>query len=48
MLLFAVVVAIVFAVIGREHHTSQLRYGIKILSEFLVIGLGLAWLLYFI
>jgi hypothetical protein len=48
MLLFAAVASIVFAVVGRENSAPQLKYGFKIFLEFVVIGLGLSWLIYFI
>lgn len=48
MLLFAAVASIVFAVVGRDSSSPQLKYGLKIFLEFVVIGLGLSWLIYFI
>jgi hypothetical protein len=48
MALFAAVVAIPFGVVGREGAQNKLRYGLKVFAEFLGVGLGLAWLLYWI
>jgi hypothetical protein len=46
MLLFAAVASIVFAVVGRENSSSQWSHGVKIFLEFVLIGLGLSWLIY--
>ena len=48
MVLFAALVSVVFGVIGREGARGRLLYGLKIFVEFVGVGLGLAWLLYFI
>ena len=48
MVLFALLVAFVFGVVGREGEGSRLRYGLKIFLEFVCVGFTLAWLLYFV
>jgi hypothetical protein len=48
MLLFAAVASIVFAVVGRDNTSPQVRYGVKVFLEFVIIGLGLSWIIYFI
>ena len=48
MILFALLVASVFALVGREGESRRLRYGLKIFAEFVCVGFALAWLLYWI
>lgn len=48
MLSFALAVSVVFGVTGREGTRAQFGYGIKILCEFIGIGLALGWLLYWL
>lgn len=48
MVLFALMVAIPFGVVGREGARKRFRYGLKVFGEFLGVGLALAWLLYWI
>ncbi len=48
MMLFALLVAIVFGVCGRETPRARLFYGLKVFGQFVGIGFGLAWLLYFL
>lgn len=48
MLAFAGFVAAAFGVIGRQTAREGLLYGLKIFFEFVVIGLVLAWLLYWL
>jgi hypothetical protein len=48
MVTFAAFVAIAFGVIGREGKRESLLYGLKIFGEFVLIGLLLAWLLYWL
>jgi len=48
MILFAVLVAIVFGIVGRDTQRERGFYGLKIFAEFVGIGLALAWLLYFL
>jgi hypothetical protein len=48
MIAFAAFVATAFGVIGREGRRESLLYGLKIFGEFVLIGLLLAWLLYWL
>lgn len=48
MVLFAVFVAIIFGVVGREKPLERFTYGAKIFAEFVGIGLVLAWVLYWL
>jgi hypothetical protein len=48
MILFALLVAVVFGVVGREGEHGRVRYGVKIFLEFLGVGFALAWLLYWV
>jgi undecaprenyl pyrophosphate phosphatase UppP len=48
MILFAALVAVVFGVVARDTVRERIRYGLKVFAEFVLIGLALAWLLYFL
>ena len=48
MILFALLVASVFAIVGREGEGRRLLYGLKVFVEFSAVGFILAWLLYWI
>jgi hypothetical protein len=48
MISFALFVALVFAVVGREGEGGRVLYGLKIFAEFVGVGFALAWLLYWI
>lgn len=48
MMLFAALVGTVMGLISRETRAEQLRYGFKVFGEFVMIGLALAWALYFL
>jgi hypothetical protein len=48
MLLFSALVAIVFGTVGKGSLRDRAVYGAKVFAEFVVIGLALAWLLYFL
>jgi hypothetical protein len=48
MILFALLVSVVFAVVGREGDDRRVLYGLKIFAEFVAVGFILAWLLYWI
>lgn len=48
MMLFAALVAVVMGVCSRETAREQLLYGLKVLGEFVIIGLLLSWVLYFL
>jgi hypothetical protein len=48
MTLFAAVAAVVFGAMAKDTTQERWIYGLKIFAEFIVIGLALAWVLYFI
>ena len=48
MMLFGVLAAVVFGAMSRDTPRERVLYGIKVFGEFIVIGLVLGWLLYFI
>jgi hypothetical protein len=48
MTAFAALAAVVFGTVAKETSSERLRYGVKVFLEFMVIGLALAWVLYFL
>jgi undecaprenyl pyrophosphate phosphatase UppP len=48
MTLFAFLAAVVFGTVAKDHDKDRLIYGVKVFAEFMIIGLALAWVLYFI
>ncbi len=46
MILFALLVSVVFGVLGRDTSRDRVLYGIKIFLAFLGIAVGLGWLMY--
>ncbi len=48
MTLFAVLAAIVFGAMAKDTPRERMLYGLKVFGEFMVIGLVLGWVLYFI
>jgi len=48
MTLFAVLASIVFGGVAKDTTRERWLYGLKVFSEFMVIGLILSWILYFI
>lgn len=50
MTIFSGLVGIVFAAISSEHHDtpSRVKYGLKVFGSFVLIGFGIAWVLYFL
>ncbi|HUE81744.1 MAG TPA: hypothetical protein VMM84_06465 [Pyrinomonadaceae bacterium] len=48
MVVFALLVAVVFGTVARDMTPDRVKYGAKVFAEFMVIGLALAWVLYFI
>jgi hypothetical protein len=48
MTAFAALAAVVFGTVAKDTKQERLSYGLKVFLEFLIIGLALAWLLYFI
>ena len=45
---FAALAAVVFGTVAKDSKSERLSYGLKVFLEFLIIGLALAWVLYFI
>ena len=48
MTAFAGLAAIVFGIVAKESKQERIVYGLKVFAEFLIIGLVLGWILYFI
>jgi hypothetical protein len=48
MCLFAAITSVVFGAMAKEDNRERWLYGLKVFAEFIVIGLALGWLLYFI
>ena len=48
MIAFATLAAVVFGAVAKDSNHERLMYGVKVFAEFMVIGLVLAWVLYFI
>lgn len=48
MILFAALVSLVFGVVARDSGRERALYGLKVFAEFVLIGLALAWILYFL
>jgi hypothetical protein len=45
---FAALAAVVFGTVAKDTKSERISYGLKVFLEFLIIGLALAWVLYFI
>ncbi len=48
MTLFAVLAAVVFGTVAKNSPGDRFVYGLKVFAEFMVIGLVLGWILYFL
>lgn len=48
MTLFAALASIVFGAMAKDTAYERMIYGVKVFAEFMVIGLALGWILYFI
>ena len=48
MTLFAALASVVFGAMAKDTNHERLLYGLKVFGEFMVIGLVLGWILYFI
>lgn len=48
MTLFAALASIIFGAMTKDTPHERLTYGAKVFAEFMVIGLALGWVLYFI
>jgi len=48
MTAFAVAAAVVFGSVAKDTGRERFLYGLKVFAEFMVIGLALGWVLYFL
>jgi hypothetical protein len=48
MTLFAALASVVFGAMAKDTTRDRALYGLKVFAEFMVIGLVLGWILYFI
>jgi hypothetical protein len=48
MCLFGALASVVFGAMAKDTPRERWLYGLKVFAQFTVIGLALAWLLYFI
>ncbi len=48
MTLFAVLAGVVFGTVAKNKPMDRFVYGLKVFAEFMVIGLVLGWILYFL
>lgn len=48
MTAFAFLAAVVFGTVAKDTTRERLTYGLKVFAEFMVIGLALGWVLYFL
>lgn len=48
MTAFAFIAGAVFGTVAKETLWDQVLYGLKVFAEFMVIGLALGWVLYFL
>ena len=48
MTLFAALASVVFGAMAKDTTHEGVLYGLKVFAEFMVIGLVLGWVLYFI
>ena len=48
MALFAALASIIFGAMAKDTAQERMLYGLKAFAQFMVIGLVLAWILYFI
>lgn len=48
MTAFAIFAAVVFGTVAKDTHKDRFLYGLKVFAEFMIIGLALGWILYFL
>jgi hypothetical protein len=48
MTVFAALTSVVFGTVAKDTPRERFLYGLKVFAEFMVIGLVLGWILYFI
>lgn len=46
MILFAMLVSMGLACVGRRTIAERVKYALRVLALFIVIGVGIAWLMY--
>jgi hypothetical protein len=48
MTIFAIFASVIFGAVAKDTTQERFLYGLKVFAEFMVIGLVLGWVLYFI
>jgi len=48
MTAFAFLAAVVFGTVERDSPRDKIMYGLKVFAQFMIFGLVLAWVLYFL
>jgi len=48
MTAFAMMAAVVFGTVAKDTNRERVLYSLKVFAEFLLVGLLLGWILYFI
>lgn len=48
MLVFAAIVAVVFGTISKDNLHDRIKYSLRVFLEFVLVGLLLAWVFYFL
>jgi hypothetical protein len=48
MTAFAFLASAVFGTVAKDTGKERLVYGLKVFAEFMIIGLALSWVLYFL
>ena len=48
MTAFSFIAAVVFGTVQKDSTAERFTYGLKVFAEFIVIGLVLSWILYFL
>ncbi len=46
MMLFAILVSLALACVGRRTIAERVKYALWLLALFVVVGVGIAWLIY--
>jgi hypothetical protein len=48
MTAFACIAGVVFGTVAKDTGRERFLYGLKVFGEFMIIGLALGWVLYFL
>ncbi len=48
MSMFAALASVVFGTVSKDTNYERVLYGLKVFAEFMIIGLALSWVLYFL